>query len=60
MDLLAGVSREFTKDLTAPFLPDEFKAQALDFQFHWVTEHGDTPGRVTSGLNVQPTVCEFQ
>ncbi|KAL4786986.1 hypothetical protein BJX76DRAFT_319685 [Aspergillus varians] len=38
--------------------PDELKAQAPDFVFHWVTETGETPATLTSNLNVVPTVSQ--
>ncbi|KAJ5238429.1 hypothetical protein N7468_003048 [Penicillium chermesinum] len=59
VDFLAGVSRECTKDMEGPFLAAEFKAQALDIQFHWVTETGDASGRMTGGLR-GPNVSNFQ
>ena len=38
------------------FVTPSMKAQTIDMQFHWVTETGKTPGRLTSGISLNPTV----
>ncbi|RAL08919.1 uncharacterized protein BO97DRAFT_472823 [Aspergillus homomorphus CBS 101889] len=55
VNFFSVLSREFLKDMPDDFVTDELKAQALDFVFHWVTETGDTPARLTSNLRVVPT-----
>ncbi|KAL3470435.1 hypothetical protein BJX99DRAFT_267450 [Aspergillus californicus] len=51
----SSISREFLEDLPPDVLPADLKAQAMDFVFHWVTEDGKTPGRLTGNMNVIPT-----
>ncbi|BCS27838.1 uncharacterized protein APUU_60887S [Aspergillus puulaauensis] len=51
----SGISSSFLKDIPPPMCPDELKAQAPDFVFHWVTETGDTPAALTANMNVVPT-----
>ncbi|KAL4918405.1 hypothetical protein BDW62DRAFT_200785 [Aspergillus aurantiobrunneus] len=49
------ISRDFLSDFPPAFCPDEVKARAPDFVFHWVTETGETPAHLTGNLNVIPT-----
>lgn len=37
-------------------ISEDLRKQALDFEFHWVTENGD-PAKITSGATMQATVC---
>jgi hypothetical protein len=55
IDLLNGMSRDFVAALPTEMAPDEIKAKALDFEFHWVNETGKT-ANLTGGLNIEPTV----
>jgi hypothetical protein len=57
IDLLNGGSREFTSTIPDGILSPELKQQALDFEFHWVTETGKTPALLTTGIKLMPTVC---
>lgn len=52
----SSISASFLEDFPEYMCPDELKAQALDFIFHWVTETGETPAAVTANMNVVPTV----
>ncbi|KAL4998569.1 DJ-1/PfpI family protein [Aspergillus recurvatus] len=54
-DFFSGISRSFLKDMPSVVCPDEVKAQAPEFVFHWVTETGDTPAKLTGGMSVVPT-----
>lgn len=55
VDLLHGLSKDFSKDLDENVLSPELKSQALDMQFHWVNETGKM-AKLTGGINLQPTV----
>ena len=42
----------------AGFLPAEWEEQTLDMKFHWVSKNGPAlPSKLTSGINLVPTVC---
>ncbi|KAL4943087.1 hypothetical protein BDV06DRAFT_150529 [Aspergillus oleicola] len=51
----SSISHNFLKDFPAEMCPDEMKAQAPDFVFHWVTESGEAPASLTGNMNVVPT-----
>ncbi|KAL2811569.1 class I glutamine amidotransferase-like protein [Aspergillus granulosus] len=51
----SSISRSFLKDFPSSVCPDEIKAQVPEFTYHWVTETGDTPAKLTAGMNVVPT-----
>ncbi|KAL4929726.1 class I glutamine amidotransferase-like protein [Aspergillus undulatus] len=51
----SSISRSFLKDFPASLCPDELKAQAPDFVFHWITETGETPASLTGSMSVVPT-----
>ncbi|EXJ73530.1 uncharacterized protein A1O5_03291 [Cladophialophora psammophila CBS 110553] len=53
IDLLHAVSKKFMRTLEQ-FVPKEMAAQALDIEFHWVNETGNT-ARLTGGVSLQPT-----
>ncbi|KAG5978954.1 hypothetical protein E4U55_005723 [Claviceps digitariae] len=56
VDIIAGMSKTFTKDLPDALMPAMMKEQALDMDFFWVSETGPA-GRneLTSGLSITPT-----
>jgi hypothetical protein len=56
IDLLNGAAKEFTSELPDDLLAPELKAQAIDFEYHWVTETGVAPALLTSGIKMLPTV----
>jgi hypothetical protein len=56
IDLLHSMSKKWIEDLqTMVPVPDAMRAQALDIEFHWVNETGET-GRLTSNVTVKITV----
>ncbi len=55
IDLLYGMSKHFVKPFEDDILTPELKAQALDFEFHWVNQFGKASS-LTGGLPIQPTV----
>jgi hypothetical protein len=58
IDLLNGMSKQFIGGIPNELLSNEIKAKALDIEFHWVNETGNT-ALLTAGLNVKPTVLEL-
>ncbi|RYO83346.1 hypothetical protein DL766_008467 [Monosporascus sp. MC13-8B] len=55
VDALYAMSKEETKFMPDDLLPPHLKAQAFDIKFHWVSETGKAPARLTSGINLIPT-----
>jgi len=55
IDIFAGLSKKFISQFPAQFVTDEMAKQALDVEFHWVTEHGQE-GKLTAGATIKPTV----
>ncbi|KAI3336513.1 class I glutamine amidotransferase-like protein [Xylariaceae sp. AK1471] len=54
--LIHGLSRRFINTFPDAIVPPGFKDGALDFEFHWVSEAGETaPSRLTSGIRLIPT-----
>ncbi|KAL4948806.1 class I glutamine amidotransferase-like protein [Aspergillus filifer] len=51
----SSISSSFLKDFPPEMCPDEMKAQAPDFVFHWVTETGEAPASLTGHMSVKPT-----
>lgn len=57
IDLLSGLSKEFVASLPDEGFTPGMKAEALDIEFHWVSEKGRAePARLTAGLSINPTV----
>lgn len=57
IDLIHGISKPFVDILPDTLLSAEVKAQALDTEFHWVSEAGETrPSRLTSNMSLAATV----
>lgn len=52
IDLLHGLTPDFIRNLP---IPEPVKAQAIDFDFHWITEAGK-PANLSSGGTMQATV----
>lgn len=55
IDLLGGLSKEFTSTFPDEILPASMKAQAIDVQIHYVNETGK-PAKLTSGMTIEVTV----
>lgn len=55
IDFFAGLSKQFLEAFPPGTFSDEQRAQALDVEFHWVTEKGN-PAKLTGGVTVQATV----
>ncbi|OQN96624.1 hypothetical protein B0A48_17054 [Cryoendolithus antarcticus] len=54
LDIFSGMSKEFTKTIPDFLLPSSIKEQAIDVDFHWVTEHGQE-AKLTAGTIIKPT-----
>jgi hypothetical protein len=54
IDIFHAISTKFVHNFEA-VLPDHLRAQALDFEFHWVNETGK-PADLTAGAVINPTV----
>ncbi|KAK5172365.1 uncharacterized protein LTR77_004004 [Saxophila tyrrhenica] len=54
VDIFSALSKEFLHNYPAHMISDARKEQALECEFHWVTETG-RPGRLTAGAVVQAT-----
>jgi hypothetical protein len=54
VDMLHSMSKKFAKSLEALY-PAGMIDQALDMEFHWVNETGET-AKLTGGINLVPTV----
>jgi hypothetical protein len=56
IDFLNGLTPEFLSGFPDEMLPSELRAQAVDFEFHWVAKDGKAPSQCTAGINIVPTV----
>lgn len=57
VDIFHGLSKNFIDPLPDALVGQEHKAQAMDFQFHWVSEAGPSEhAKLTSGISLKPTV----
>lgn len=57
IDIIAGMSKTFTKHLPDALMSATLKEQALDMDFLWVSETGSAArNSLTSGLTMTPTV----
>ncbi|KAK5627968.1 hypothetical protein RRF57_003683 [Xylaria bambusicola] len=55
-DMLHGFSRHFASSFPDDLGPPGYKDGAIDFNFLWVTEKGETtPANLTSGIRILPT-----
>lgn len=54
IDMMHGLSKKFLDTFPPGMLPAATAAQALDLEFHWVSETND-PIRLTSGIKMLPT-----
>jgi hypothetical protein len=52
------MTKKFLAGFPAELVPDEIKEDALDIEFHWVNETGDT-ALLTAGLSIKPTVFKL-
>ncbi|KAK4198585.1 class I glutamine amidotransferase-like protein [Triangularia verruculosa] len=57
MDLFHGLTPKFLQPLPDGFVAPHLKQQAIDMEFHWVTETGKVPStnNVTVGATIVPT-----
>jgi hypothetical protein len=55
IDIFAGLSKHFIQQFPSDLVTEEMAKQALDVEFHWVTEHGQE-GKLTAGATIEPTV----
>lgn len=55
IDIFNGLSKEFVSNMPDYLLTDDMRKQALEVEYHWVTENGE-PGRVTAGGKINATV----
>lgn len=55
IDLLNGMTKKFVADFPTEAVAQEIKDQALDIEFHWVNETGNTAS-LTSGITIKATV----
>jgi len=51
------MSKEIVGEFLPGFVTDDMAKQALDIEFHWVTEHGQD-GVLTAGAKVKATVSD--
>jgi hypothetical protein len=51
------MSKEIVGEFLPGFVTDDMAKQALDIEFHWVTEHGQD-GVLTAGATVKATVSD--
>jgi hypothetical protein len=54
IDIFCGMSKEIVGEFLPGFVTDDMARQALDIEFHWVTEHGQD-GVLTAGATVKAT-----
>lgn len=59
LDVFSGLSKHFVDTLPMELLTDEQRAQALDVDFHWVSESGQS-GQLTAGATIVPTVKDIK
>ena len=55
IDLLHGFTKKFINILP---VSDDVKANALDIEFHWVTEKGE-PAKMSANMTLQATVHDL-
>ncbi|RYP65764.1 hypothetical protein DL771_008129 [Monosporascus sp. 5C6A] len=55
IDALYGMSKEGMKVFPDELMPQHLRAHAFDIEFHWVSETGKAPARLSSGINLIPT-----
>lgn len=57
IDIFSGLSKEIVQNFPEDLLPARLRDQALDVEFHWVTEHGKE-AKVTAGGTIKATVYQ--
>lgn len=55
IDLLTTLQPEY---LSACGLPEEVIALGIESEIHYITEDGDKPRNMTTGVRIQPTVSD--
>ncbi|KAF5004868.1 hypothetical protein FDECE_8650 [Fusarium decemcellulare] len=56
VDFLYSFSKKFVENFPTEMVSTDLKAQAIDFQFHWVSKAGpDGTNKLTGGLTILPT-----
>lgn len=58
LDVFSGMSKEIVDNFLPGFVTEDMAKQALDIEFHWVTEHGQD-GVLTAGATVKATVSDL-
>jgi hypothetical protein len=61
--MFSALSKASTVELPDEIFPPAIKVQAMDFEFHWVSEAGKEDNKtsaLTSGMNLVPTVCQVK
>jgi transcriptional regulator GlxA family with amidase domain len=54
--MIHGLAKGFIDEMPDDYISAELKAQAIDAEFHWVSEAGPgTPSRLTGGISLNPT-----
>jgi len=54
IDIFSGISKEFIDSFPPQMISDEWRKQALDVEFHWVNESGET-ANLTAGGVINPS-----
>lgn len=57
IDVFAGLSKEFVQMFPPELVNADMAKQALDVEFHWVSEHGQD-GALTAGATVKTKASE--
>ncbi|KAM5343996.1 hypothetical protein ACJ41O_012533 [Fusarium nematophilum] len=56
VDMIYGISKDFVAPFPDDLVAPSLKAEALDFEFHWVSEAGKgAHSRLTGGISLLPT-----
>ena len=55
LDVFTGLSKEIIQNFLPGFVTEDMAKQALDIEFHWVTEHGQD-AVLTAGATIKATV----
>lgn len=58
IDYLSALTHRFIKDVPDELFSAEQKKEAIDVEFHYVTEKGE-PARMTAGMRLMATVSSF-
>ena len=59
IDIFSSLSKEWVKNFPPAMMSEKMRSQALDVEYHWVTELGQE-ARLTAGAVIKPTVSPSQ